>query len=111
VVPLVAALLRARTSHEWLQRLTEASVPHAEVWDYATLFEQEQSAVRGLRLTVRDPSGQPMDLIGSPFHIAGAATAAMRTPPALGQDTDAVLGELLGFDAARLAELRRDGVI
>jgi crotonobetainyl-CoA:carnitine CoA-transferase CaiB-like acyl-CoA transferase len=33
-------------------------------------------------------------------------------PPAwLGQHTDAVLGELLGYPAERLATLRRDGIV
>jgi crotonobetainyl-CoA:carnitine CoA-transferase CaiB-like acyl-CoA transferase len=35
----------------------------------------------------------------------------MTAPPALGQDTEAVLGELLEMDAGQLAELRRAGVI
>jgi crotonobetainyl-CoA:carnitine CoA-transferase CaiB-like acyl-CoA transferase len=111
LVPQVAAIMRSRASREWLELLTQANVPHAEVWDYSKLFEQDQVAARGMKLTVRDPQGQPVDLLGSPFHIGGAMPPTPRMPPELGRDTDAILRELLGLDAARLAELRRGGVI
>jgi crotonobetainyl-CoA:carnitine CoA-transferase CaiB-like acyl-CoA transferase len=111
LVPRVAALMRSRPTREWLDLLTAANVPHAEVWDYSMLFGQEQIAARGMKLTVRDPHGRPVDLLGSPFHVAGASLPAPRMPPELGQDTDAVLGELLHLDGARLAELRRRAVI
>src|SRR5262249_36535723 len=88
LVPQVAALMRARSQREWLDLLTAANVPHAEVWNYATLFEQDQVAARGMKMTVRDPQGRPVDLLGSPFQIAGAALPEPRMPPELGQDTD-----------------------
>jgi formyl-CoA transferase len=62
-------------------------------------------------VTVRDPQGRPVDLVGTPFHIAGTTLPHAAIPPRLGQHTDAVLTEVLGVDAARLAELRRQGVI
>jgi crotonobetainyl-CoA:carnitine CoA-transferase CaiB-like acyl-CoA transferase len=111
LVPVLEGVLKGRTRAEWQHRLLEAEVPHAPVWDYAALFAEPQTAARGLRATVRDPSGKVVDLIGSPFHIAGATLPAPAMPPRQGQDTDAVLGSLLGLDAARLAELRRQGVI
>src|SRR5438093_2047691 len=62
LVPLVEALMRGRTSQAWQDGLLAAGVPHAPVWDYATLLEQPQAAARGLRVTVRDIDGRPVDL-------------------------------------------------
>jgi crotonobetainyl-CoA:carnitine CoA-transferase CaiB-like acyl-CoA transferase len=81
------------------------------VWDYAKLFAQEQIAARGMRVTVRDPAGNEVDLLGTPFHVAGATLPNATMPPAAGQDTEKVLRELLGLDANRLAQLKRDKVI
>jgi crotonobetainyl-CoA:carnitine CoA-transferase CaiB-like acyl-CoA transferase len=103
--------MRTRTTREWEERLLAAEVPHAPVWDYAQLFAQPHAEARGLRVTVRDPEGRPVDLTGPPFHIAGARLPPPTLPPALGQHTDAVLKDLLGFSDARLEELRRQGVI
>ncbi len=111
LVPLVEAVMRTNPTAEWEKRLLAAGVPHAPVWDYAQLFAQPQVSARGLRVTVRDPDGRAVDLVGSPFHIAGADLPKPTMPPRLGQDTDRVLGELLGLDAARLTELREQGII
>jgi crotonobetainyl-CoA:carnitine CoA-transferase CaiB-like acyl-CoA transferase len=111
LVPLVEQVMRTRPTKEWERLLVEAEVPHAPVWTYADVFAHPQAAARGLRVTVTDPEGRPVDLVGTPFHVAGAALPPASAPPRLGQDTDAVLRELLGVDAARLAELRRQGVI
>jgi crotonobetainyl-CoA:carnitine CoA-transferase CaiB-like acyl-CoA transferase len=111
LVPLLEPLLKGRTTREWEERLAAAEVPHAPVWDYATLFAQPQAEARGLRVTVRDPQGRPVDLIGTPFHIAGATLPSPSMPPQLGQHTEEVLRDLLGLDAARVEQLRRAGVV
>src|SRR5204863_5204350 len=43
LVPLLEPVLKGRTAPEWEERLTAAEVPHAPVWDYATLFAQPQA--------------------------------------------------------------------
>jgi crotonobetainyl-CoA:carnitine CoA-transferase CaiB-like acyl-CoA transferase len=111
LVPLVEAVMRTRTTREWEESLLAVDVPHAPVWNYAELFSHPQTAARGLRVTVTDPSGQPVDLIGSPFHIAGIEPPKALLPPRLGQDTETVLNELLGLDAVRVRELRAQGII
>jgi crotonobetainyl-CoA:carnitine CoA-transferase CaiB-like acyl-CoA transferase len=111
LVPLVEAVMKQHTNAEWQRRLVAVEVPHAPVWSYAQLFAEPQVAARNLRVTVSDPAGQPVELLGSPFHIAGTTLPAPALPPRLGQDTDAVLGELLGLGAAALADLRRRRVI
>jgi crotonobetainyl-CoA:carnitine CoA-transferase CaiB-like acyl-CoA transferase len=111
LVPLLEEALRGASTEEWEQRLRAADVPHAPVWDYATLFAHPQAAARGLRLTVRDVEGRLVDLVGSPFHIAQSALSLPTMPPRLGQDTDHVLKDLLGLDVVRLAQLRQRGVI
>jgi crotonobetainyl-CoA:carnitine CoA-transferase CaiB-like acyl-CoA transferase len=111
LVPLLEELMRTRTARDWQERLRGAEVPHAPVLNYAQLFAQPQAAARGLRMTVRDPAGNPVDLVGAPFHIQGATLPQATMPPSLGQDTDTVLQEVLGLDATRRADLRRRGVI
>jgi crotonobetainyl-CoA:carnitine CoA-transferase CaiB-like acyl-CoA transferase len=115
LVPRVEAILRTRATAAWEEALRAAEVPHAPVWTYADLFAHSQAAARGLRVEVRDPQGRPVDLVGSPFHLQGEGPEAVlpepSAPPALGQDTDEVLAEVLGLDGERIADLRRRGVI
>src|SRR5262249_12225022 len=111
LLPQLEPILRARSTKEWLKRLGAANVPHARVWDYAQLFAQEQIAVRNMKVTVRDPSGNPVDLIGSPLHIAGAASAPMYMPPVLGGQSREVLRHLLGLTETQIDALRSAKIV
>jgi crotonobetainyl-CoA:carnitine CoA-transferase CaiB-like acyl-CoA transferase len=111
LVPQLEQLLRTRTTAEWETALTAVNVPHARVWDYATLFQHEQAAARGLRVTVHDPAGQPVDLLGAPFHLNGQTPPLPTAPPTLGQDTESVLRSLAHCSDADLVAWRAAGVI
>ena len=86
-------------------------MPNAPVNDYAAVFADEQVLSRGMKVTVTDPAGKPVDLIGSPFHLTGADLATPTFPPTLGEHTGAVLRDVLGLDERRVDELRRAGVV
>jgi crotonobetainyl-CoA:carnitine CoA-transferase CaiB-like acyl-CoA transferase len=111
LVPVLEQVFRQRTSAAWQEALKRAEIPHAPVWNYAQLYADPQAAARNLRVTVRDLEGNTVDLVGSPFHIAGTTVPAATVPPVLGQHTHEVLGRLLGLDAAALEKLRQQGVI
>jgi len=49
-------------------------------------------------------------VVGSPLHLSGTNPTVSADPPGLGQHTAAVLADL-GYDPARLADLRAAGVI
>ncbi len=111
LIPLVEAVVRTKSCAQWQELLQAAEVPHAPVWNYAQLLAQPQAAARQLRITVNDPQGQPVDLLGTPFHIAGTTLPAATLPPRLGQHTCEVLQGILGLDDQKLDELHRQGVI
>ena len=111
LVPLVEAVMRRRTTAEWEGRLRSAEVPYAPVWDYARLLNQPQAAARGLKVTVRDPQGREVDLVGTPFHIGHSTLPPATMPPGLGQHTEEVLREVLGLSPEELAELKQRGVV
>jgi crotonobetainyl-CoA:carnitine CoA-transferase CaiB-like acyl-CoA transferase len=110
VVPRVAALMKSLPTGEWVKRLEAANVPHAIVRDYADIFAHEQTAARGMKLTVRDPAGKPVDLVGNPVRLAGGPVGEPTMPPRLGEQTDAVLREL-GLGAGEVEALRAKKVI
>jgi crotonobetainyl-CoA:carnitine CoA-transferase CaiB-like acyl-CoA transferase len=111
LIPRVETLMRSRTTADWQQRLRAANVPHAVVWDYAELFRHDQIAARGMKITVRDTAGNPVDLIGSPFHIAGAAARDAKPAPLLGEHSVEILADVLGLEAARIEQLRSNRIV
>jgi crotonobetainyl-CoA:carnitine CoA-transferase CaiB-like acyl-CoA transferase len=115
LVPQVEAVMRQKTTREWQAILEEAGVPHAPLWNYADLYEQQQAEERGFKVTVRDPQGRPVDLVGSPFHVSetGSPTGspAATCPPGVGEHTAEVLRELCGTSDEEMKALREAGVI
>lgn len=111
LVPLVDAEMRTRPSAAWQKRLAQAEVPHAAVLDYRQLFALEQANARGLKIAVHDPAGKPVELVGSPFHIAGTNLPTPLLPPRLGQHTDEILRELLGLSPAEVERLHSANVV
>jgi crotonobetainyl-CoA:carnitine CoA-transferase CaiB-like acyl-CoA transferase len=110
LVPKVAAVMKSQPTAEWVKRLEAANVPHAVVRDYADIFAHEQTTARGMKLTVRDPKGNPVDLVGNPIRVAGATPPRPTMPPQLGEQTDAILTEL-GLSQEEVESLRAKKVI
>jgi crotonobetainyl-CoA:carnitine CoA-transferase CaiB-like acyl-CoA transferase len=111
VVPKVEALMKQFATSDWEKRLSDANVPHAVVRTYADVFRDPQTMARGMKLTVRDPAGNPVELVGNPVHLHGGPVADPTMPPRLGEQTAAVLTELLGLDTAAVTALRERGVV
>ena len=111
LIPLIEELMRSRSTADWQERLRVKNVPHALVWNHAELFQQDQIAARNMKITVRDPGGQPVDLVGSPFHIHGSPPAPASMPPELGEHTAEILRQELKIDAAQIGALRQHKVI
>ena len=111
LIPKVEALMRQHTTKDWQHRLHAKNIPHAVVMNYEQLFQHEQIAARNMKVTVRDPSGQPIDLLGSPFHIHGTTLPEAKLAPGLGDHTEQVLREVLGIGPGTIEELRKKRVV
>jgi crotonobetainyl-CoA:carnitine CoA-transferase CaiB-like acyl-CoA transferase len=88
--PLVAAAIATDTVAAWVDKLGAAGVPCAPVLDLAEVMAHPQFAAVGMLLDGPDGS---MPLIGTPLRFDGERPPFRSHPPALGADSDAVLGE------------------
>ena len=111
LVPLVADLLRTRTSAEWQSLCTAADVPCAPVLPIDQILATPQVAARGMVRQLTDAAGRNVPVVAGPIHAAGQPLSSQIAPPAIGQHTDEVLREWLAYDERRIAELRRQGVV
>jgi crotonobetainyl-CoA:carnitine CoA-transferase CaiB-like acyl-CoA transferase len=93
---------------DWERRLKEADVPFGRVHSLDEIMAHRQVAHRGLLQRSATPYG-PVTLIGPAFRMAHDE-GAVGALAALGEHTDAVLGEA-GYDAAAIAALRAQGII
>ena len=107
VTELLDAELETRSTRAWLDVFAGA-VPAAPVNDIAAALENPYVTATGRLQTIEHPTRGAFRMVAPPVRTAEAVPA--RPAPALGADTEAVLGDL-GYDAARLAALRKANVI
>ncbi len=109
LLPIVEARFAERTTGEWLD-LLRGKVPCAPVNSLKEALEDEQVVARGLIVESEHPAYGRIRQVGSPIKTDGAITEPA-PGPSLGQHTDEVLRELLGYPAARIVELRSAGAV
>jgi crotonobetainyl-CoA:carnitine CoA-transferase CaiB-like acyl-CoA transferase len=103
----------ARDAEAWEEILNAAGVPASAVRSLDRFLDGPYRRTAGASYQVQDPNGPPgalHEILGAGFRWTGGAPAASAPAPRLGQHTDAVLAEA-GFDAAAIADLRRQGAV
>ena len=105
---LIVDAFAALTAAEVVARLDEAQIANANVNTMGDVWAHPQLQARGRWTEVASPVGTIPALL--PPGCAPDEALRMDAVPALGQHTDAILGEL-HYDAAQIAELRAAGAI
>ncbi|WP_300452318.1 CaiB/BaiF CoA-transferase family protein [Accumulibacter sp.] len=105
---LIVACFAQIGSEQLIARLDAARIANARLNDMHEVWEHPQLRARGRWTEVATPAG-PIPALLPPGQV-DAFAPRMDAVPALGQHTDAILGEL-GWDAAAIDSLRRAGAI
>ena len=111
LVAEIAAVMKTRTADEWEALLGEAA-PAVRVRGLDEALGEEHLASRGVLHAFDEVPGVGPDVTVplAAFTYAHDGPRADTPPPRLGQHTNEVLAEI-GFAAAEIDALRRDGVI
>jgi crotonobetainyl-CoA:carnitine CoA-transferase CaiB-like acyl-CoA transferase len=99
-------VFRTRTSAAWLALSGQANFPLAPVNDPASVAHDPQFADR---LGWIPASRLGADEMPIPIKLVDGELAWPEKAPTLGQHTEAVLADVLGYDQARIDALRADG--
>ena len=108
---LVSERLRTQPTAHWQQRLQEARIPCGPVNNFAQALDDTQVRARDMVVDVALHTGETVRMPGNPVKLSGAAGTAFSAPPLLGQHTDAVLMDVVGYDAERVASLKAKGAV
>jgi crotonobetainyl-CoA:carnitine CoA-transferase CaiB-like acyl-CoA transferase len=111
---MIASWAQHLTSAEAVRRLEEYGVPAAPVRDTGEAVRDPLVLSRGEVEQLSHPVfGPAEELYGSgvPIIFSGSSTSLDRPAPWLGEHTESVLHELLGYDDERIAALRDAGAL
>jgi len=111
LVPMLEEVMRTRSKQDWLSALEAAKVPCGAINNLAEVFDDPHVQSRGMVHTWERPGTGPVNLVSSPMKLSATPVRNDVAPPLLGQHTNEVLGELLGYSEERIQQLRKDAII
>ncbi len=107
----IAARLKEESCIFWLEKMAEAKIAGAPVNDLEHALNDVQIRARNMVVSVEHPEGGEVQMTGNPIKMSAGGEENFAPPPLLGQQTDAVLRELLGKSDSDIQALREAGTV
>ena len=111
LVPLIKQVTVTRDTGDWVALFEKVGVPCGPINTLAEVFQDPQVRARGVEIRMDHPLAGPIPLVASPIRMSGTPVQYRAAPPRLGQDTAAVLQDLLGLPAHRIASMTKEGIV
>ncbi len=100
-----------KTTDEWLELFVKLEVPAGPINTVDKAVADPQVLSRNMVVEIDSPHvGRTKD-VGSPIKVSGVDKVKYVHPPALGEHTEQVLKDMLGYSAEKIATLRNRRVV
>ena len=111
LIPIIAKAIRQRSTQEWVEALEGAAVPCGPINRIDQVFADPQVRHRGMRVDLKRADGVKAPGIANPLRLSQTPVSYELPPPAFGADTNEILASVLGLDEAKIAALKKAGVV
>ena len=111
IMAIFAGLFLKQPVAYWLDKLEEAGVPSGPINNFEQVFADPHVQSRGMRVKTKHKFEPELSLIRNALTFSETPITEYRAPPLLGENTQEVLGGKLGYDAEKIASLKKQGVI
>ncbi len=107
--PILAEIFQSRTIADWQAQLDAAGIPASPINTIAQVMEHPQVLAREMLVKLTHPVAGELTMPGIPIKLSETPGAMRAAAPTLGQHTESLLAELLGYTPEQIAELRAAG--
>ncbi len=111
LVPLLEVHFKRQSAEHWVSLLEKHGVAVAPIQTVDQVLDHPQVLANAMVVRMQDASGRESKGLGVPFKIEDGGGVGSRAAPSLGEHSDQILQDDLGFSAADIAALRQDGTI
>lgn len=109
--PIIIEEIQKRTRRELLDALAAATIPCGEVLGIFEALQSERTKKIGIVSSTTTAEGIEKPVLGTPYQFDGERAPVRHVAPVLGQDTNRILSDILGYDEAAITALRQKKII
>jgi CoA:oxalate CoA-transferase len=103
--------LSTQSCAHWLSKLEEHRIPCSPVNSFSEALSDPQVLHRNMVVELRHPNGSSTKGPGNPIKLSRTGEESFTPAPRVGHDTDAIMSDILGMNAAAIEALKAHGVI
>ncbi|MAU22358.1 MAG: CoA transferase [Martelella sp.] len=103
--PIINERMMKNDTAYWLAKLSEFDVPNAPILSIGEALEQEHVKANELIETVHHPEIGDLRIVRGPIRFDGSGSGPADAPSQLGEDTQTVLMETLGYTREQVDDL------
>lgn len=111
LISLLQDVFSQKESQEWLRLLNEAEIPNGPINSIDRVFADPQVLARDMLVEMKHPTIGPFRVVGSPMKLSETPVQYKTPPPLLGEHTEEILRDVLGYDEGEIARLKEEKVI
>ena len=102
--------MRTKPRKHWLDLFNDLQIPIGPINSIDQVVEDADLRRKGFFFSIETDS-EPLPQCGLGTRVDGRDSGFRSAPPELGQHTNEVLHDLLGYDPARIKRLKEAGVV
>ena len=111
ILAIVAGIMARKPRAHWLERMRDAGVPGGAINTIAEAFGSTEMRDRELVSVIPHPEVGSVPNIRLPFSMDYTPLADPVAAPMLGEHSEMILRDVLGYDADRIDALRASGAV
>ena len=111
IIPLLKKIFLTQNLEVWLEAFASRSFPSGPVRTIEESFTCPQALAREMVQEVQHPKCGPIKVVGVPVKYSRTPCSVRLPPPMLGEHTEHVLRDVLGFTTDQVAELIEQGAV
>ncbi len=111
LIPVLQNLFKERTTDEWINLFVKHNIPVGPINDIPTLLTDPHVKSRGMVQEIEHPTLGTIHQLGPVAKFSKTPADLRAAPPLLGEHTESILRDEIGYRDSNIAQLRADGII
>jgi CoA:oxalate CoA-transferase len=111
LIPILAEELKKKSTSEWSEIFDNAGLPYSPINNMKDICEDPNIAYRKMLVDIDQPGVGKLKIAGSPIRLSETPGEVYAPAPLLGEHSQQVLQEILGYSQEAIDKLIEEGVI